>query len=71
MSDSSVSQLEIGGSADFSQEYLYDQLHPKKQAFTQKFARPKRPGKGTLRVTRKTSTSGNGEDEDGDAAADE
>ena len=44
-------QLEIGGAAEFSQEYLYDQLHPKKQVFTQKFARPKRPGKGGSRIT--------------------
>ena len=44
-------QLEIGGSSDFSQEFLYDQLHPKKQAFVQKFARPKRPGTDAKSLT--------------------
>ena len=50
-------QLEIGGSADFSQSFLYDQLHPKKQAFVQKFARPKRPGKGGSRLTSSSKIS--------------
>jgi len=55
-------KLEIGGSADFSQAFLYDQLHPKKQAFTQKFARPKRPGKGGSRLT----TAGKSGEDQGD-----
>lgn len=57
-------KLEIGGSSDFSQEFLYDQLHPKKQAFVQKFARPKRPGKGGSRVPSSSKVSQDPEEDD-------
>lgn len=37
-------QLEIGDAAEFTQEWLYEQLHPAKVVFQQKFKRPMRPG---------------------------
>ena len=37
-------QLEIGDASEFTQERLYEQLHPAKVVFQQKFKRPMRPG---------------------------
>ncbi|EDQ91064.1 uncharacterized protein MONBRDRAFT_31730 [Monosiga brevicollis MX1] len=45
-------KLEIGESAELTQEFLYDQLHPAKTVFKQKFSRPSRPGKGGRRMVR-------------------
>eukprot|EP00730_Choanoeca_flexa_P008564 TRINITY_DN12506_c0_g1_i2.p2 TRINITY_DN12506_c0_g1~~TRINITY_DN12506_c0_g1_i2.p2 ORF type:complete len:341 (+),score=75.05 TRINITY_DN12506_c0_g1_i2:2939-3961(+) len=46
-------KLEIGEASEFTQEWLYDQLHPAKTVFKQKFSRPSRPGKGGRRLTKK------------------
>ena len=46
-------KLEIGEGADFTHDWLYDQLHPAKTVFKAKFARPARPGKGSRRPTRR------------------
>eukprot|EP00045_Choanoeca_perplexa_P002045 m.22772 g.22772 ORF g.22772 m.22772 type:complete len:341 (+) comp11295_c0_seq1:75-1097(+) len=46
-------KLEIGEASEFTQEWLYDQLHPAKTVFKQKFSRPTRPGKGARRLVKK------------------
>jgi len=45
-------KLEIGEASEFTQEWLYEQLHPAKVVFQQKFKRPMRPGKGGRRLIR-------------------
>jgi len=48
-------KLEIGEGADFTNDWLYDQLHPAKTVFKAKFARPARPGQGGRRLIRGSS----------------
>eukprot|EP00043_Microstomoeca_roanoka_P018325 m.195306 g.195306 ORF g.195306 m.195306 type:complete len:71 (+) comp16802_c3_seq7:129-341(+) len=45
-------KLEISEGSEFTQEWLYDTLHPAQVVFKQKFARPSRPGKGGRRLIR-------------------
>eukprot|EP00049_Salpingoeca_infusionum_P018333 m.356748 g.356748 ORF g.356748 m.356748 type:complete len:344 (-) comp17615_c0_seq1:169-1200(-) len=46
-------KLEISEGSEFTQEFLYDALHPAKVVFKQQFSRPKGPGRGPRRMTRK------------------
>lgn len=48
-------KLEIGEGSDFTNDWLYDQLHPAKTVFKAKFARPARPGAGGRRLIRGSS----------------
>ncbi|EGD81737.1 hypothetical protein PTSG_02449 [Salpingoeca rosetta] len=45
-------KLEISEGSEFTQEWLYDTLHPKQVVFKQKFKKPARPGKGGRRLIR-------------------
>ena len=45
--------MEVGEGSEVTQESLYDQLHPAKVVFKQKFARP--PPPGGRRLTTRTA----------------
>ncbi len=55
--------MEIGEAAEFTRDWLFDQLHPAATIFKAKFDRPKKPGKGSRRLLRSTDTSAQDEDE--------
>jgi twinfilin-like protein len=57
-------KLEIGEASEFTQEWLYEQLHPTQVVFKQKFKRPTRPGKGNRRMIQ--GGSGSEQTSDGD-----
>eukprot|EP00053_Salpingoeca_punica_P011716 m.104426 g.104426 ORF g.104426 m.104426 type:complete len:359 (+) comp15756_c0_seq2:38-1114(+) len=58
--------IEISDGAEFTHDWLYEQIHPAKTVFKAKFDRPKKPGKGGRRIVRSTSgsTAGAGEEEE-------
>ncbi len=48
-------QIEVDSPGDLTEEYIYEEIHPKKNVATQKFARPKGPGgRGPRRMVRGT-----------------
>lgn len=49
-----VSQLEIENGNELTSDYLYDEVHPKQQAYKQAFAKPSGPRgtRGYRRITR-------------------
>lgn len=57
-------KMEITDGSEFNKQALYDQLHPAKVVFKQKFARPKPPGKaGSRRLNTQKSDGGDGDGE--------
>lgn len=48
-----VLQLEIDNASELTEEYLYDELHPKVNINREQFSKPKGPGgRGPKRVTK-------------------
>lgn len=61
-----VKKMEIGDGAEFTHDFLMDQLHPAKSIFKTKFDRPKKPGKGSRRLLRSTESGTPAAEEDED-----
>lgn len=54
-----VSQIETSDPKELNEEFLHDQLHPRKDLIRQKFAKPPKPSgsRGPRRIHKETSST--------------